>query len=122
MALPNPHPLNEVVVYAHSPSVGGTPITARAVSPVRGKVIKTGSVLYGAITTADAAIAVAINGTAVTGGGFTITQSGSAAGDVDEGYPTAVNAINEGDQISFTPSGASGASIAANFYAIIRKT
>lgn len=122
MPLPNPHPLNEVVVYAFSPSVGGTPIAARAVSPVRGKVIKTGSVLYGAITTADAAVAVAINGTAVTSGGFTITQSGSAAGDVDEGYPTAANAINEGDQISFTPSGASGTTIGANFYAIIRKT
>lgn len=122
MALPNPRPLNEVVVYAFSPSVGGTPIVARAVSPVRGKVVKTGSVIYGAITTADAAIAVAINGTAVTGGGFTITQSGSAAGDVDEAYPTAANSINEGEQISFTPSGASGTTIGANFYAIIRKT
>jgi hypothetical protein len=122
MALPNPHPLNEVVVYAFSPSVGATPIAARAVSPVRGRVIKTGSVLYGAITTADAAIAVAINGTAVTNGGFTITQASSAAGDVDEAIPTGANLINEGDQISFTPSGASGSSIGANFYAVIRMT
>lgn len=122
MPLPIPHPLNEVVVYAFSPSVGGTPIAARAVSPVRGKVIKTGSVLYAAITTADATVAVAINGAAVTGGGFTIPQASSAAGDVASAVPTAANNINEGDQISFTPSGASGTTVGANFYAIIRKT
>jgi hypothetical protein len=44
-----------------------TTITAYARAPFRGKVIKVGSVLYGAITTADAPVATTINGTAITG-------------------------------------------------------
>ena len=54
MPLPLNHPVNEAVVHAHSPSVGASAITAYARAPFRGKVIKVGSVLYGAITTADA--------------------------------------------------------------------
>jgi hypothetical protein len=41
----------------------------------RGKVIKVGSVLYGGITTADATVAIIINGTAVS-----ILMAGARAG------------------------------------------
>lgn len=121
MAYPNNHPVSEAYLYTYSPSVGASAVAARQASPVRGKIIKVWSVLNGAITTADATVAVAINGTAVTGGSITITQSGSAAGDYDEAFPSGANDVNEGDVISFTPSGASGASIAGFFGAIIER-
>ena len=121
MPLPLNHPVNEAVVYAHSPSVGATPVTGYARVPFRGKVIKVGSVLYGAITTADATVATAINGTAITGGAITITQSGSAAGQVNTATPTAANDVNEDDAISFPPTGAGGANVAATFFAVIKR-
>jgi hypothetical protein len=122
MPLPLNHPINEAVVYAHSPSVGASAVTAYARAPFRGKVIKVGSVLYGAITTADATVATAINGTAITGGAITITQSGSAAGQVNTATPTAANDVNEDDTISFPPTGAGGSTVAASFFAVIKRT
>lgn len=121
MAYPENRPLSEVYVSCHTASVGGTPIAARCISPVRGRILRVYSVLGGAITTANATITVAINGTTVTGGAMTIAFSGSAAGDVDTADPTALNFVNEGDAISFTPSGASGASIPCQFMAIIER-
>src|SRR5258708_2241851 len=137
MPLPLNHPVNEAVVQAHSPSVGASAVTAYARAPFRGKVIKVGSVLYGAITppdatgppfrrrrpkpgsgrpaqppAADATVAATINGTAITGGAITITQSGSAAGQVNTATPTAANDVNEDDTISFPPTGAGGSNIA----------
>jgi hypothetical protein len=122
MPLPLNHPVNEAVVHAHSPSVGASAVTAYARSPFRGKVIKVGSVLYGAITTADATVATTINGTAITGGSITITQSGSAAGQVNTATPSAANDVNEDDYISFPPTGAGGANIAASFFAVMKRS
>jgi hypothetical protein len=121
MAVPDNHPLSLVSLSCHTASVGTTPIAARCVSPVRGKIVKVWSVIGAAIATADATITVAINGTTVTGAAMTITQSGSAAGDVDTAIPSALNDVNEGDAISFTPSGATGAAVPCQFHAIIRK-
>jgi hypothetical protein len=121
MPLPLNHPVNEAVVHAYSPSVGASAVTAYARAPFRGKVIKVGSVLYGAITAADATVATAINGTAMTGGAITITQSGSTAGQVNSALPSGANDVNEDDTISFPPSGAGGANIAAEFFAVIRR-
>lgn len=123
MALPDLHPLNEVYLTCHTASVGTTPIVARCVSPVAGRIIRVYSVLNGVITAADATITVAINGTTVTGATMTITQSGSAAGDVDTADPTTLSTsiVKEGDAISFTPSGATGASISCAFMAVIRR-
>jgi hypothetical protein len=121
MPLPTNHPVNEAVVYAHSPSVGTSPVTAYARAPFRGKVVKVGSVLYGAITTADATVATAINGVAITGGSITIPQSGSAGGQVNIALPAAANEVNEDDTISFPPTGAGGANIAATFFAVVAR-
>jgi hypothetical protein len=101
--------------------VGASAVTAYARAPFRGKVIKVGSVLYGAITTADATVATTINGTAIAGGAITITQSGSAAGQVNTATPTAANDVNEDDSISFPPTGAGGANVAATFFAVIKR-
>ena len=122
MALPNNHTIQEIRVGAFSSSVGGTPVAAYTAAPCQGTIIKVGCVINAALTTADCSVAVAINGTAVTGSPFVITQSGSAAGNVATLIPTGANAVNEDDAISFTPSGASGSSVAGQFFAIIRPT
>jgi hypothetical protein len=120
MALPRNVPLDEHTVYCHSPSVGGSPIAAVTRAPFRGKIVKVGSVLGGAITSADCTVTVAINGTTVTGGTLTIANTSSAVGDLDVAYPTAANNVNEDDVIKFTPASASGSNIPATFFAVIQ--
>ncbi len=122
MALTENHPLSEVQASCHSASIGGTPVAAYARVPFRGKIMKLAAVTGGVITSADATIATAINGTAITGGSITVTVSGAAAGQEFSAIPTGANNVNEGDVVSFTSSGASGSSIPGSFYAIIRRT
>ena len=122
MALPELHPLTEMQVTCHTASVGTSPIAAQARAPFRGKILKTFSILGGVISGADAAIATAINGTAITGGDLVIANSGSAAGDFDSAVPTGANDVNEDDVISFTPSAATGTAIPCQFGAVIRRT
>ena len=121
MALPEHHPLNEVVVFAHLPDVS-TASSAFAVAPARGKIIKLGSVIYNAITVADAAITSKIAGSTIAGGSWTIAQSGSAAGDVDTAAPTAANDVTEDQTIEFISDGASTTACPAMFFAVIRKS
>lgn len=115
MALPTNHPVNEMRINAHSPSVAASPIAAYCTAPFRGKLIKVIGVINGAITVADCSCAVAINGTAVTGSPFLILTAGSAAGTIGTLIPTGANAVNEDDYISVTPSGATGTTITGNF-------
>lgn len=119
MALPNNRPLNVIRVWAHLADVS-TASSAFAVAPTRGKIIKMGSVIYNAITGTDSAVTSKIAGTAITGGSWTITQSGSAAGDVDTAIPTAANFVNEDDNIEFISDGASSTTCPAMFFADIR--
>ena len=72
-----------------------------------GKIKKVSSALNGAITTADEVLTLKIAGTAVTGGTITITQSGSAAGDVDTCTPTALNRFTAAQAVEIENSGAS---------------
>jgi hypothetical protein len=118
MAYPVNKPLNIVRVYAYMADVS-TASSAFVPSPCRGKIVKAGSSIYAAITGADAAVTMEINGTAVTGGSWTITQSGSAPGDVDTANPTAANLVSEGDAIEFISDGASSTTAPAMFYADI---
>ena len=75
--------------------------------PDGGKVIKILTALQGAIGTANGGITFEIGGTAITGGGITVTQSGSAAGDVDTAVPTAANDVLEDGTIEMITNGAS---------------
>ena len=100
MALPELHPVNEAVVFAHSGQIGATPAAAYARVPFRGEVLKVGVVQSGA----------------VTGTGTVAT----AAGTLFTAVPTAANDVNEDDIISFTPSGATGSATGA-FFAVIRR-
>jgi hypothetical protein len=123
MALPNVRPLNEWVVSCKTESVGSTPTAAWCVAPVKGRIVRTYAVLEGTITTAPAAIAVAINGGADIGtGALSLAIGGAGTGANDA--PANANGsaiVNEGDFISFTPSGATGTSITATFHAVIRE-
>ena len=89
--------------------------------PDGGKIIKIITALQGAISGGDAAITFEIGGTAVTGGGITVTQSGSAAGDVDTAEPTALNDVLEGGTIEMLTDGASSNAVKLNVTFIIRR-
>lgn len=86
-----------------------------AVAPVAGTITRIQSVIDGAIATANAGITTEINGVAVTGGAITITQAGSAAGDVDTATPTAANTVAVGDVIEIITDGASTNTVRVNF-------
>jgi hypothetical protein len=123
MALPNIRPFNEWVATCKTASVGTTPVAAWCVAPVKGRIARTFAALEGTITTANAAIAVAINGGSDIGtGSLSIAPGAAGTGASDGPSNTGGNAqVNEGDFISFTPSGATGANIPATFHAVIRE-
>jgi len=75
--------------------------------PDGGNIVKIITTIKNAITTADAAITFEIGGTAVTNGAITVTQSGSAAGDVDTSVPTAANRVEEDGTIEIISDGSS---------------
>lgn len=81
--------------------------SAYAVAPCAGTVSKVYSALGGAISTANAAVTTAINGTPITNGALTVAYSGSAAGDVDSATPTAANTVAAGNLLTVTSDGAS---------------
>ena len=89
--------------------------------PDGGKVIKIFTALQCAIGTANAAITFEIGGTAITGGGITVTQSGSAAGDVDTATPTAANRVEEGGSIEMITDGSSSNTIKLVVTFVIRR-
>ena len=78
------------------------------VSPgFNGKIVNVYTALNAAITTANAGLTLKIAGTAVTGGTITITQSGSAAGDVDSCTPTGANSFTSEQAIEIETDGSS---------------
>jgi len=72
-----------------------------------GTVVEIETVLNGAIGTADADLTPKINGTAITGGLITIATASSAAGDIDNSAPTALNEVVDGDVLEIETDGAS---------------
>jgi hypothetical protein len=95
------------------------------VAPFRGKIVEAGTVLGAATTTADSTVTLSIAGTAVTGGSWVITQSGSAAGDRDyaatgdsgaNSVISAANIANEGEVIKFAITGSGTAGGAVHCY------
>ncbi|HEX9844036.1 MAG TPA: hypothetical protein VGC20_14850 [bacterium] len=93
------------LVLRASDLVGGNAAVYRVVSPVAGLITKIWSVLSSALATGDATLTASIGGTPVTNGAITITQAGSAAGDVDSATPSAANAVVAGDVIEITVGG-----------------
>jgi len=91
--------------------------SAWCVAPFDGVIGRFKTVLDGAITTADAAVGIELAGIDVTGCQLTIAQSGSAAGDVDEGEATAANVVAEGDAIEIDTDG--GSTVARGLYCYV---
>ncbi len=115
-----PRPLQDYFVTAELDDIS-TASTCYVACPCEGKVVKVMSVIHGAITVADAALTPKINGTNMTGGGITVTQSGSAAGDVDSSEPTAANDAQEGDSLEVTTDGGSTTARRCTITFIVRR-
>lgn len=120
MALPGNHTINTSYLTAYTPSVGGTPVAAYFRVPFRCRILQVSSVLGGAITTADASVACAVNG-GTAFATMTITQAASAAGTVSTQVPPSPTYANTDDYITMTPSLASGSNIPAMFQVTIRR-
>lgn len=80
---PSPPPFHHRFLNVRIDDISAGGPSVWVVPGFRGRIRKLHSVIDGAITGADAGITVEIGGTAVSGATLTITQSGSAAGDVD---------------------------------------
>ena len=98
--------LNDYFLTAEIEDISTASSTFVAV-PDGGRIIKIITALQGAISGGDAAISFEIGGTAVTGGGITVANSGSAAGDVDIAEPTALNSVSENGTIEMLTDGGS---------------
>jgi hypothetical protein len=86
--------------------VGTSAQVKRVVAPYALTITKIYSVLEDhALATGDATLTAAIDGTPITDGAITITQSSSAAGDVDSASPSALNTATAGQVISITVGG-----------------
>lgn len=75
------------------------------IMPHTGTLIKMFSVIDSAIATANATLQLSIAGVNVTNGLITITQAGSAAGDIDSATPTALNTATQGQLVTVTVGG-----------------
>lgn len=104
MALPKVHRFTNKRLMGSVASVSSTSLIYLP-SPISGQVIEVGAVLGSVASTADATVTTNINGTAITTGVVTITQSGSAAGNLFTANPTAARSVVEGDIIGFVFSG-----------------
>jgi hypothetical protein len=119
MAYPSTHRFNVVHKDTYSPSIGASPVAAYIRIPFRCQIGSLYAVANGAITTTDCSVAVALNGTAISGSPFTIPVASAAAGEVASMTPSSPTYANADDYLSFTPSGASGSSISAMFSAAL---
>lgn len=101
-------------------SLVGTTVYS-VICPYAGTVNAIKSVLQGALTTGDATLTAKINSTAITTGVLTLTQSGSAAGDIDSCSPSAAKTVVAGDLLSWTVGGTNDAEVGATgYFEIIR--
>lgn len=101
---------------------GSDAAVLRVVSPVAGTVDKIYSVLNAALATGDATLTGKIGASAITNGAITITESGSAAGDVDSASPSAAKTVAVGDVLSITGGGSSSATGTATVSVLITPT
>jgi len=116
MALPTNHPLlRENFATVYCPSIGSSPVAAYIRVPYRARIGKVSVIPQGTITTADCTVTVAVNGTTNTALAGTLPVSGAAPGVAAVWTPTTTVVVNEDDYITFTPSAASGSSIAGVF-------
>jgi hypothetical protein len=122
MALPANRPVNEAYIVGHMADLATASSTAYLAATHRGRLKRAFTIIANSITTANGSVAVKVNGTTV--GTITVTQSGSAAGDVDTvylGYQGTSNFVNEGDLITFVSDGAADTTTITRCTAVIER-
>ena len=119
MALPLNRPIDEVVVVARTTSIGATPAAGSTVAVAKGFLERAYAFSEGA-SSGTIAVAVSINGGSSVGS-ISFTGGANASGSVELGLASANLYVNEGDLITFTPSGGGGSTIPGHFYAVINK-
>lgn len=124
MPLVKPRPLNEVPLVSNTTSIATTPVPACTIATESGWLQRVMAASGGTFT-GTINVTVTINGGAdVAGGALNIpAQTGSKAGVVLEFAGVGASSgvfINEGDCITFTPSGGTGATIPGSFAAVLR--
>jgi hypothetical protein len=122
MSLPNVRPVNEWTVDSYCSSIGATPAAISVVAPVKGRIVRTLAVSNGT-TTGTIAIAVGINAGSDIGAGALAIAAGSG-GVAAEDFPANAGGnaqVNEGDVVTFTPSGGGGSNVPGWFCAVIRE-
>jgi hypothetical protein len=114
---------NDVEVDAQTASIGATPAAGFGIVPAAGYIQRVMAGAHGT-TTGTITVTVTINGGSdIAAGALTIAAgTGIRPGTIIEFPMTGPNAIfvNEGDCITFTPSGGGGAAIGGAFAAIVR--
>ena len=99
-----------------------TDTTYYLATPYAGTITSITSVVDNAFTTADCVITAKIGTTAVTGGVLTITQSGSAAGDVDTVSPSGANTLTANQAVNFVIASSNATATRCTITVIIRRT
>lgn len=112
---------NSTVIQMSALALDGT-ATKSLPAPFKFKITGAYSILSGALATGDATLQLKIGGTNVTNGLITITQSGSAANDVDSATPTAANTGAAGALIQATVGGTNTATETADLLILLEET
>ena len=120
-------PNGEVHLCESTTSIATTPVAVTAIAPVSGLVVRCHAGAAGT-TTGTITVAVAINGGSdICNSGLSVAAGmGARVGTSYELSPVGAGStsgvtVNEGDVITFTPSGGTGASIGGAFSMVIRK-
>lgn len=88
---------------------GSLDATYYMVAPWAGTITGIRTVIDGVVSTADITITPKIGVTGMTNGVVTITQSSSAAGDVDTSTPSAANTVTAGQAFNLVVAGGGSA-------------
>lgn len=127
MTLPVNYPLDEVYLSEGTTSIGATPVAAQVVAPCNGYVARCYAAAAGT-TTGTITVAVAVNGGSdICNSTLTIAAGSNARNNPGVVLPlmgagsTSGVTVNEGDVVTFTPSGGGGSSIGGAFCLVIRK-
>lgn len=104
--------LNKVYLTINIPDLSTT-ASYWMVIPLAGNISNVWSIIDGALATGDATITLEKAGVALTNGVITITQSGSAAGDIDSATPSAGNTFTAASAVEFVVAGTNSANVDA---------
>src|SRR6266700_3695395 len=118
MTLPYSQPIGEMAVIATAFAIGASSTTAALIAPCKGRIQRTGcTVISGTATGATATISVKVTPSGTTAQsadiGALIMPVGAGLGTATEDWPSPTGAsvyVNDGDLITFTPVGGTGAS------------